>query len=320
MMERRKRIALVGVGKIALDQHVPAIMQDSAFELVATVDVRRTLEGIPGFTDFESLLAANLELDAVSLCTPPAARHGLARVLLDAGLHVMLEKPPAASVSEAQDLVERAAACGLTLFATWHSREAAGVGPARDWLAQREIRSVRVIWKEDIRRWHPGQSWILEPGGFGVFDPAVNAFSILTAILPQRLTVRAATLHVPVNRDAPIAAELDLLYAGTVPVSVDLDFLESGDQRWEIEVRTDEGTLLLAEGGHRLLIDGVERLSAENREYACLYRRFADLIAASQSDVDLVPLQLVADAFLIGRHVEAPAFHFESPAPASKAP
>lgn len=55
--------------------------------------------------------------------------------------------------------------------------------------------------------------------------------------------------------------------------------------------------------------DGAPQRSA-NREYARLYRRFAELIERGESDVDLRPLQLVADAFLLGRRREGPAFAF----------
>lgn len=65
------------------------------------------------------MLASRVRLDAVSFCTPPAGRYELARTALDAGLHVMLEKPPAASVSEVTDLEARARKAGLTLFASW---------------------------------------------------------------------------------------------------------------------------------------------------------------------------------------------------------
>mgnify|MGYP001081266916 CR=1 FL=1 len=40
---------------------------------------------------------------------------------------------------------------------------------------------------------------------------------------------------------------------------------------------------------------------AEDAEYRGLYRRFADLAARGASDVDLTPLRLVADAFLLGK-------------------
>lgn len=302
------RIALVGVGKIARDQHAPALGKDASFNLAAAVSRHGALHGVHMFSDIHSMLESGVRLDAVSLCTPPAGRHALARIALDAGLHVMLEKPPGATVSEVDDLAARARAGGVTLFTSWHSREAAAVEPARAWLLQRKIKCVRTTWKEDIRVWHPGQDWILEPGGFGVFDPGINALSILTHILPGRLTLQRATLHFPVNKQAPIAAELDLLHDAVAPVAAAFDFLQTGPQRWDIEVETDDGVLLLSDGGCRLAINAEEQVAAMNCEYPRLYRRFAQLVAAGASDVDVRPQQLVADAFMLGRRVGAAAF------------
>lgn len=48
--------------------------------------------------------------------------------------------------------------------------------------------------------------------------------------------------------------------------------------------------------------------SAIALEYRAMYRHFVDLIQAKRSDVDLAPLQLVADAFMCGRIVQADPF------------
>src|SRR6185503_17593521 len=143
-----------------------------------------------------------------------------------AGKHVLLEKPPGATVSEVEPLQALAAASQRTLFATWHSRFAPAVEPARAWLAARRVRRLKIIWKEDVRVWHPGQDWIWQPGGLGVFDPGINALSILTLILPGTLAVEAATLHVPANLQTPIAAELILADGAGAVIEVELDFRE----------------------------------------------------------------------------------------------
>lgn len=306
--DRAIRLGLVGIGKIARDQHIPAIAGDDRFALAATASRHATLPRVPGYTDIAGLLAGGHRLDAVSLCTPPVGRYAVALAAIDAGLHVMLEKPPGASVSEVADLADRARARGVTLFAIWHSREAAGVDAARDWLAGKAIRSVRIAWREDIRVWHPGQTWILEAGGFGVFDPGINALSIATAILPEPLRIDSSTLHVPANRAAPIAASLRMTHGSDAPVAAEFDFLQTGPQRWDIAIETDGGGLTLSDGGRTLAIDGRAVPGAENGEYPRLYRRFAALIRSGESDVDLRPLMLVADAFLLGQVVRADRF------------
>jgi predicted dehydrogenase len=304
------KLALVGVGKIARGQHLPALTRNPAFELVAAVNRDGPLTHVSTFSDTASMLASGIEVDAVSLCTPPACRYEIAREALEAGLHVTLEKPPAASVEEVHDLEKRAQQRGLTLFTTWHSREAAGVEPAREWLSERTIESVRVNWKEDIRVWHPGQHWILQAGGMGVFDPGINALSILTRILPEKLTIQSATLQYPYNWESPIAAEVEMSHGSKARVRASFDFLYSGTPCWDIEVLTDQQTLLLCEGGSRLYIDEIPHLAAADQEYARLYQRFAELIAAGNSDVDSTPLQLVADAFKLGHRQRSAAFHF----------
>ena len=172
--------------KLARDQHLPALEGSRDFKLVAVATRHGGVEGLPTFRSIEAMLEAHAAIGAVSLCTPPVGRHDLARLALEQDRHVMLEKPPGATVAEVEHLAALAAQRGLTLFCTWHSREAAGVEMTRAWLSQRKIRSAQINWKEDVRRWHPGQQWIWEPGGLGVFDPGINALSILTRILPDR--------------------------------------------------------------------------------------------------------------------------------------
>ena len=312
----RIRIALVGVGKIARDQHVPALVGDNRFELVATASLQGSVKGVPAFADIHEMITKVEGLHAVSICTPAAARFELAQTAIDAGLHVMVEKPPAATVSEIVALRRRAGDKGVALFATWHSREAAGVEPARQWLAGKDIRSVRITWKEDIRRWHPGQEWILDRGGFGVFDPGINALSIATRILPHELLLQAAWMEVPEGRSAPLRATLEMR-TGTAPVKAEFDFLKSGRQTWDISVETGEGLLVLSKGGRVLELPGGLTLEGPDREYPRLYTHFATLAASARSDVDTAPLQLVADAFLVADRRSGDPFAFEQPCAAA---
>jgi D-galactose 1-dehydrogenase len=223
----------------------------------------------------------------------------------------MIEKPPAATLSEAERFAAMASARGRVLYATWHSREAAGVAPARAWLADKAIVGVEVDWKEDVRVWHPGQEWIWEPG-VGVFDPGINALSVLTAILPEPMLLQAAELHFPENRTAPIKADLDFVTGKATPVEVRFDFDQRGPQTWDIRVDTDQGRLTLSMGASRMAVDGEAVEVGDEPEYRRLYRRFAQLLDAGESDVDLSPFRHVADAFLIGRRVVAGPFAWDS--------
>jgi D-galactose 1-dehydrogenase len=303
------KVAIAGLGKIARDQHVPVIAASRDFELVAVASPHSRLDGVRCYNDLESLLRAESGIDVVALCTTPQVRYDMARLALERGLHVLLEKPPGVTITEVQALVEIAKRKGVTLFASWHSRHASAVEPARAWLANRRITSVSVSWKEDVRVWHPGQKWIWKAGGLGVFDPGINALSILTLILPGGLALREASLSFPSNCETPIAAEMSLTTAAGSPVRVELDFLQTGPQTWDIVADTDGGRLTLSMGGTILQVDGKPVPTGAQIEYANLYDHFAALVRERRIDVDLSPFQLVADALLCGRHVSVAPFH-----------
>ena len=204
------RIAIIGFGKIARDQHVPAILADPRFELVAVASVERppALE-VPWFASTAELIEGMRgQLDAVAVCTPPQVRHAIACDAIAAGLAVILEKPPAGTLGEIDDLERKAQIARCGLYAAWHSQHAAAVQDARRLLEDATIASLNIAWFEDVRKWHPGQDWIWSVGGFGVFDPGINALSIATHILPEPLIVKEALLIEPENRQAPIAASL----------------------------------------------------------------------------------------------------------------
>lgn len=302
------KIALVGIGKIAVDQHVPAIAASPDWELAATVSRKGSVDGVESFSDFAAFLAARPDVTVVSLCLPPVPRYDYAEAALLAGRHVMLEKPPGATLAEVHALQAMAAARGLTLYTTWHSRMAHAVAAAKAWLADKAVTRAHITWREDVRKWHPGQDWVFEPGGMGVFDPGVNALSILTEILPAPVHLTAATLEFPANRQTPIAAQLR--FSGNV--TADFDWRQTGPQTWDITVETDRGPMALRMGGNVLEIDG-KVAGGENSimgEYPALYARMAELVAAGQSEVDLAPMVHVADALTLGRRVVVDSFDF----------
>ena len=85
---------------------------------------------------------------------------------------------------------------GRTLFTTWHSQYNAGGrrGAARGSPAS-AVQAPAHHLEGGCARWHPGQEWIWQAGGFGVFDPGINALSIMTKILPAPVFVRRADLQ-----------------------------------------------------------------------------------------------------------------------------
>jgi len=301
-------IGIAGAGKIARDQHIPAIRENGAFKLVACAHCSAPVEGVPNYRDIEEMLAACPDLEAVAVCSPPQAHYHAARISLQRRKHVLMEKPPCTTVTQLDYLKQLADRAGRTLFQTWHLRHAAAVQAAQRWLTSRVVRGGRIVWKEDVRRWHPGQSWLWQADGFGVFDAGINALSVLTKVVPEPIFVQSADLFIPSNCETPIAASV-LLVVGEAKFEAEFDFRYAGKTMWDIELVTDQGTARLSAYGNRLVIDDKVIISeAPDEEYASLYRRFDELIGERHSDVDKRPLKLVADVFLVGRHFAVEPF------------
>ena len=132
----------------------------------------------------------------------------------------------------------------LILFQTWHSQFNAAVDEAKRRLAGQSVKSLVVTWKEDVRHWHPGQQWIWQPGGYGVFDPGINALSIVTKIMPEPVFVKSAELFFPANRLAPIAANLALTSRTPRDWRAEFDWRQTGEQSWDIDIETAAGARL----------------------------------------------------------------------------
>jgi D-galactose 1-dehydrogenase len=295
------RIGIIGYGKIAEDQHVPSIESNKRFELVATSS--RSGKGVgERFTDWRELIRGVEGLEAVAITTPPGPRYEIARESILAGLHCLLEKPPTAGLAEIADLDCLAQAQGVTLFTTWHAQHHSGVEAAARALAGKRIKAMDIRWHEDVDKWHPGQKWIWQAGGFGVFDPGINAFSIATKIVPGGLFVESAELSFPENAQTPIAADVTFSSPeadGRLHAS--LDWRRSEGEEWTISVETSDGTKLrLEEGGARLILDDGPHEDDGLGEYPDIYRTFADLIDEHRSLVDVAPFRLVADCLLTG--------------------
>ena len=306
-------IAIVGIGKITEDQHLPVIAKNPRFKLVGLVSQRGvTRPGVAGFKTIGDLLKSGLQVDAIAICTPPNVRHAIALEALAAGKHLLLEKPTTATVTEAADLAAAVAAKGAVGFATWHSQYNAAVEEARRLLEGQRIARLHVEWKEDVRRWHPGQEWIWEPGGFGVFDPTINAFSILTRILPGPLFVTGAELVTPSNRETPIAGTVAFrspAATSNASLAAEVDWRQTGPQSWNIDIETESGLkLALRDGGSKLSVNGEVRTAQPLEEYERIYERFADMLDKGEADMDYAPLRMIGDAFLVGRRVETEPF------------
>lgn len=121
---RRARIAVIGTGWWATAVHIPALARHPDAELAALVDrdpqrlaaaVAASGVAPESFTDHQTMLE-RVRPDAVVVATTHATHHAIARDCLDAGCHVLVEKPLTLTAVDARDLVERAERAGRSLL------------------------------------------------------------------------------------------------------------------------------------------------------------------------------------------------------------
>ncbi len=113
----KARIAVLGAGWWGAQVYIPALLANPDCDLVAVnrrnADALRQITdrfGIArGYTDFRALLAAEA-LDGAVIVSPHTVHHEQAMACLDAGLHVLVDKPLATSCADARAMVARAAA------------------------------------------------------------------------------------------------------------------------------------------------------------------------------------------------------------------
>ena len=117
---RKIRVAVVGAGAFGRNHlRVYREMEMAALpvELAALVDADPAVAagaseryGVPGFASVEAMLAADVQIAAASVCAPTVHHAAAARALLPAGIDLLIEKPVAASLAEADELIALAAA------------------------------------------------------------------------------------------------------------------------------------------------------------------------------------------------------------------
>jgi predicted dehydrogenase len=126
MADGRTRVGIIGTGAWVSQTHLPGLRSRDDVEVVALCGRRAeplaalaAAHAIPHTTtDWRALLAGG-GLDVVVICTPNALHHAQALAALEAGLHVVCEKPLCLDAGQAADLATRAAAAGrstLTFF------------------------------------------------------------------------------------------------------------------------------------------------------------------------------------------------------------
>lgn len=124
------KVALIGAGGIATDVHIPAYRKvPEQVEIVAIADVAYDKakavareHGIASVYDNYQSMLTETDIDAVSVCVPNKFHKDAAIAALEAGCHVLCEKPPAMNQEEAKEMEDAAVKSGKLLMYGFHYR------------------------------------------------------------------------------------------------------------------------------------------------------------------------------------------------------
>ncbi len=135
--KKKIRFAVVGCGHIG-KRHAEMVVRDPGAELVALCDIRPKEElGIEAypvafFSDMTSLLQSGLDIDVINICVPNGLHAELAIQAIESGHHVVIEKPMALQVQDAERVLQTSLKYQKEVFCVMQNR----YSPPSVWIKQ----------------------------------------------------------------------------------------------------------------------------------------------------------------------------------------
>ncbi len=253
------RLGLLGCGRIAAT-HLDAVERVPECRLVAVADVdeaaaRRAAagRGVPAHGDPRRLIEADA-VDAVIVCTPPASHAALAGACLDAGLHVLCEKPLALTSEEARELVARARAAERLLMMASKFRYVDDVIKARGLVDSGVLGEIVLYENVFCSRVDMRGRWNARPeaaGGGVLIDNGTHSVDVARFFLGPIAEVRAEEGLRVQELEVEDTCRLHLRSASGAMGAVDLSWSIHKEREAYIELFGAEGVISIGWGGSR---------------------------------------------------------------------
>lgn len=311
--ESEINLGLIGLGKIGV-VHAEVLKEPNnqtgiVLKAIADPLPKRIFRGIDHQFDYRELLKID-DIHVVTVSTPPDTHFQICADSLNAGKHVLVEKPPALTLKELRKMSELARKKGLVLFTAFHSAYSPVIEAARRELAGQKIRRVEISFKEN-RIIEDPNDWVLNPqraGGGALMDSGINAISIIRYISTdlKDLEVTGSKLHSPPQFRVETEAKVDFTFGDSGEGTLEMDWFYKGAAVHDIAIFTESGEYKLKriqgqlfKNGKLLLGDlAIQRnVSDQHVEYRRVYRDFANHIRDGSSYISSLELKFVLDAY-----------------------
>jgi len=239
------RVAVVGLGWVGTHRHLPWLKRHPAVELVGVVDhtAARVERAKSLFRILEGAVAEDPttvpwldRVDAVTIATPPATHAALAASYLQAGKHVLLEKPMALGVDQARELVDIARREDRILAVVHNFQFARSTVRLRKLITEGRLGEIHAVWGSQLsnpRRRLPDWYETLPLGLF--YDESPHFFYLVRAILNADIEIDVVNLVAgKQGRSTPGAITL-LMHAGSTPAQISMNFVAPVSE-WHLTV------------------------------------------------------------------------------------
>jgi predicted dehydrogenase len=286
MKDSKIRVAVVGTG-FGKAIHIPGFQHHPRTELVAVYN--QDLAKAKAIADENQIpyayhqldkLLQSPEIDAVSISTPPFLHYDMAKQVLTAGKHLLLEKPMTMNAQECRDLYHLAQQKGVTAIADFEFRFIPVWQLLAEYLEQNYVGNIRLIkidWSV-VSRANPDRPWNwyaqVEKGGGALgalgshsfdyiswlFGPIKKLCAHLSCAIPERPDPNDNNLLKPVTADDTCLLLLEL--ANNTPCQLSISSVTySGRGHW-IEIYGDRGTLVLGSDNLKDYVHGFRLMAA----------------------------------------------------------
>jgi len=248
------RLGIIGCGRVADERHLPALrqLQDVRVTAVTDTDGERAdrlaarLGGVPVCKDFRALLERK-DVDAVAVLTPTPSHAEIVLAALDAGKHVLVEKPLAVSSTDCERIVARAALSKVKVALAFNLRQHRLVCKARARVQSGElgrISLIRSIYTHD-RTGKAAPAWHreLSLGGGVILNEAIHHFDLWRFLLGsevEEISCAAQPSDLYEHESSTVSARLS---GGTLASGA---FSLSTSPQSELEICGEKGRLFLS--------------------------------------------------------------------------
>lgn len=166
MHNTKIRFAVVGCGHIG-KRHAEMITRDSGAELVALCDIRPREElgleaySVPFLQSIDDLLSAGLHIDVINVCTPNGLHASMALQAIESGHHVVIEKPMALTLADAEKVVYTSLRYRKQVFCVMQNRYSPPSVWIKDMVESGKLGKIYMVqlncyWNRDERYYKTG--------------------------------------------------------------------------------------------------------------------------------------------------------------------